>query len=125
MRHEFWPYYWLDDAQQPVQAPRTDEGRTKWTEWFERDENRRVKETITMGVRVSTVFLGIDHSFGSGPPVLWETMTFAGGDRLHLPIAVQTRYTSVEDAILGHELIVAEVEILREQASRDRETSGD
>jgi len=27
---------------------------------------------------ISTVFLGLDHSFGSGPPLLFETMVFNG-----------------------------------------------
>lgn len=30
-------------------------------------------------VEVSTIFLGMDHSFGSGDPVLWETMIFHSG----------------------------------------------
>ncbi|MFZ1529012.1 MAG: hypothetical protein WAT19_09695 [Ferruginibacter sp.] len=29
---------------------------------------------------VSTVYLGMDHSFGSGPPILWETMIFCDGE---------------------------------------------
>jgi hypothetical protein len=30
-------------------------------------------------VRVSTVFIGIDHGFGRGPPLLFETMLFVNG----------------------------------------------
>lgn len=29
-------------------------------------------------VTVSTVFLGLDHNFGDGPPLLFETMIFGG-----------------------------------------------
>lgn len=54
-------------------------------------------DTERDGVRVSTVFLGLDHSFGAGPPVLWETMIF-GGDHDEY----QERYTSYEDAVEGH-----------------------
>lgn len=32
------------------------------------------------GVCVSTVYLGIDHGYGDGPPVLWETMVFCEGE---------------------------------------------
>src|SRR6187401_652293 len=33
------------------------------------------------GTIVSTVFLGLDHSWGHGPPLLYETMVFdPGGD---------------------------------------------
>lgn len=47
---------------------------------------------------VSTIFLGLDHSHGDdGPPVLWETMV-RGGSR-H---GYQQRYTSREDALIGH-----------------------
>ncbi len=28
--------------------------------------------------KVSTVFLGLDHNFGDGPPILWETLVFGG-----------------------------------------------
>ena len=48
-----------------------------WSKWFE-SANRRVDETQIGDASVSTVFLGIDHSFGSGPPLLFETMVFCG-----------------------------------------------
>ena len=40
--------------------------------------NRRVAITEIDGVNVSTVFLGLDHSFGGGAPMLFETMIFGG-----------------------------------------------
>jgi hypothetical protein len=48
-----------------------------WAHWFETAARRVAHDTIS-DASVSTVFLGIDHSFGSGPPVLWETMVFGG-----------------------------------------------
>lgn len=34
---------------------------------------------IVDDVRISTVFLGVDHSYGGGgPPILFETMVFGG-----------------------------------------------
>lgn len=42
-------------------------------------ENRRIAEDFVMGVRISTVFLGIDHGWDEhGPPILFETMVFGG-----------------------------------------------
>lgn len=42
---------------------------------------RRVALTEIGNVRVSTVFLAIDHSFGEpGPPVLFETIAFVDGE---------------------------------------------
>ena len=45
--------------------------------WFERSD-RQVARTDFGDVRVSTVFLGLDRSFGQGPPLLFETMIFGG-----------------------------------------------
>lgn len=41
-------------------------------------ENRRVNQTEIDGVRISTVFLGLDHQYDDGPPLLFETMIFEG-----------------------------------------------
>ena len=49
-----------------------------WDEFFEDDKNRRVDETEKNGIRVSTVFLGLDHAFGVGLPMVFETMIFGG-----------------------------------------------
>jgi hypothetical protein len=50
----------------------------KWAEWFEKERFNYHHKCRLHGVRVSLVFLGLDHSFGvGGPPVLWEIMTFA------------------------------------------------
>jgi hypothetical protein len=44
-----------------------------WEKWF-RTANRRVDETMVGHLRVSTVFLGLDHQVYDGPPLLFETM---------------------------------------------------
>jgi hypothetical protein len=49
-----------------------------WARWFETAERQVAKSLIGVS-SVSTVFLGLDHSYGdAGPPVLWETMVFGG-----------------------------------------------
>lgn len=35
---------------------------------------RIVKQEYVNGIFVSTVFLGLDHQYGDGPPLLFETM---------------------------------------------------
>ena len=45
--------------------------------WFQTSD-RHVAKTDFGDVRVSTVFLGFDRSFGQGPPLLFETMIFGG-----------------------------------------------
>ena len=58
-----------------------------WAEII-RTSHRQVAKTDLGDIRVSTVFLGLDHSLGDGPPLLFETMVFErredgshGGDR--------------------------------------------
>src|SRR5690242_17008743 len=47
-----------------------------WAREFETMERRVKSEELPNGLWVSTVFLGIDHQFGDGPPLLFETMVF-------------------------------------------------
>ena len=92
-----------------------------WAKWFENfnSPGRITKHTIIKNVRVSTVFLGLDHSFNfSGKPhkpVLWETMMFNTKDdgksfkdkkgfskKLVALSDYQVRYSSLKDAQKGH-----------------------
>jgi hypothetical protein len=76
----------------------------EWGRWFE-GADRQVGDWEEGGVRVSTVFLGIDHDLvGHGPPVLWETRMFGG--RWH---GEQVRYRSRAAALAGHEAICRRV----------------
>jgi hypothetical protein len=51
-------------------------GVLEWAQKFE-TMDRRVAETRLFGMcDVSTVFLGLDQSWGGGPPLLFETMAF-------------------------------------------------
>lgn len=70
----------------------------KWVKIIE--GNRKVANDVLQDdTIVSTVFLGLDHSFGlGGPPVLWETMIFGGVHNEY-----QDRYCSKQEAIKGHE----------------------
>jgi hypothetical protein len=78
---------------------------TAWAKevWGDDNANRRVAFTVVApGVEVSTVFLGLDHSFGDGPPVLFETMVFddyGGGDAW--------RWSTWDEAVAGHEAAVS------------------
>jgi hypothetical protein len=65
--------YILDSNGCPVLEPDV----MKWAHWFEK-ANRTVAMDTVGGSIVSTVFLGIDHGFDGGPPILWETMVFSG-----------------------------------------------
>ncbi len=73
-------------------------------EWMQRFEgqNRRVADTETSDGRVSTVFLGLDHSFGDGPPLIFESMIFGGQHDGEM-----RRYSTWAEAEQGHaEMVV-------------------
>ncbi len=59
------------------------------------------------GKIVSTVHLAMDHSFGSGPPIHWETMVFPAEDDFE-DLAGE-RYASEADALAGHAALVERV----------------
>jgi hypothetical protein len=62
--------YILDGRRRPVLC----RDLREWGRWME--ENRIRWLTEVRGFTISTIFLGLDHRFGPGPPVLWETMVF-------------------------------------------------
>lgn len=89
-------YILAEDGKTPVWEPDV----MKWGRWYEKADRHVACDTIG-SVKISTVFLGMDHNYHlAGPPVLWETMIFgATGDLEHY----QERYTSYEDAVEGHQ----------------------
>jgi hypothetical protein len=64
------------DGHTPVLEP----DLMRWAAWYENSIDERVvaKTEIADGVMVSTVFLSLNHGYGSGPPILFETMVFYG-----------------------------------------------
>ena len=72
----------------------------EWGKWFSKaDTDRKVSNTENGDIRVSTVFLGIDHSMREhGPPILFETMVFGGEKDQEME-----RYATWEQAEKGHE----------------------
>jgi hypothetical protein len=82
-----------------------------WAKWIERTDERRVALTETRDLRVSTVFLGLDHNFGvpwGTDPILFETMVFRRkgdnweGDECE-------RYRTWDEAEAGHQRWVKDV----------------
>jgi len=68
-------------------------------EWYgPRNSERQVAKTkLESGEEVSTVFLVINHAFGDGPPILFETMIFGGEYDQEC-----VRYTTLAYALVGH-----------------------
>lgn len=66
------------------------------------DDKKRVELTQVGVSEVSTVFLGINHRFGDGPPLIFESMVFGG------PLdQEQRRYSTEVEARVGHAELVA------------------
>lgn len=68
----------------------------EWASALE-DSHRHIAETLIGKTRVSTVFLGLDHQFGRGAPLLFETMVFDG------PFELTGRYATYSEAERGHD----------------------
>jgi hypothetical protein len=70
-----------------------------WGRWFETSKDRIVAKEYVGPYHVSTVFLGIDHSFGGKKPLLFETMIFGGEFDEN---EYQERYSTYRQAEKGH-----------------------
>jgi len=79
----------------------------EWAIRFEDMDYRRIGLTELPGNRhVSTVWLGIDHAFGEGPPLIFESMAF---HKTGKPFAEELdckRYSTEAEARTGHEAMV-------------------
>lgn len=85
--------------------PVSDDG--EWAIWFG-TADRAVAQTDVEGFHISTAFIGIDHQWGKGPPLLFETMVFgpSGESEDQLPMF---RYSTWAEAEHGHRYAEAEV----------------
>lgn len=73
-----------------------------WAAAMEGDD-RQVADDSVDDVRVSTVWLGLNHNFNpDGPPLIFETMVFGGDDD-----GWQDRYSTEAQARAGHTKVVA------------------
>lgn len=104
----------------------------EWARWYETFDRRVAEDFIEepsggTEIFVSTIFLGLDFTFGfDGPPQLFETMAFGapeqaeffGRKKIMRPPLHQysRRYATWDEAVAGHEQVCAEV---REHISRD------
>ena len=101
-------HYILNESHQPVGVC-----LLRWAQYLESKENRRVAETNTKLFWISTVFLGLNCNWGSGPPILFETMVFTRDEHMNPTLKhmvkddlEQVRYSSWDDAVAGHEAMV-------------------
>ena len=98
--------YYVPDGNGGFRPGTREEAMPLWGEQSEKpflEGGRRVAFTeLPDNVFVSTVFLVINHAFGSGPPVLFETMICRNG-----VWGEQWRYHTLQEAQQGHAEAVA------------------
>jgi hypothetical protein len=99
------PRWYVLNADHSVSpAPSDKESRLEYYDAFEKGGNdRRVAFDNIGKVDISTVFLGLDHSFTGGTPVLFETLVFGGPNDGYME-----RYCTWDEALAGHARILAE-----------------
>jgi hypothetical protein len=68
----------------------------EWAQWFENGDNRRIASDKILGIKVSTVFLGLNHSYGDGPDQWFETMIFGP--------AYEYEFNGKKHWTLGHDI---------------------
>ena len=83
----------------------------QWAELMEANLDRHVADDMVGDVRVSTVWLGLNHNWsGQGPPLIFETMVFGG-----VHDEEQWRYPSHHAALAGHDQVVTMVRKAEEE----------
>lgn len=103
--------YILDRGGNPVPEP----DLIKWGLWLERSYQDGTHwiahDELRDGHFVSTVFLGVDHSFCEGePPSLYETMAFNDYGSLDTEWNGE-RYATREEALAGHAAALSELKL--------------
>ena len=78
----------------------------EWTVLFEDPTYQRVAYYEGGGYKVSTVWLGLDHGWGSDSPIIFETLVLRGVDEPEF----MRRYSTEKDALDGHAEIISMLE---------------
>jgi hypothetical protein len=81
------PMYFRKDTTPIWYGPGEENAHKATLEWARLMEDfpyRRIGDTmLPNGIRVSTVWLGLDHSFGGVAPLIFESMAFAAEVKVH------------------------------------------
>ena len=81
----------------------------EWAKLLEDKKYQVIKQGVVGTHWVSTVWLGLEHGFREGEPLIFETMVFADkgkGDSVD-----EERYCTVKEAVQGHEGMVKKWEL--------------
>jgi hypothetical protein len=113
MEREILGLYILDPEIGNGQVPIPCDDFLVWAEWMA-IADRRVALDMVGTIRLSTIFIGLDHQFSEGPPLLFETMAFDESDQRTHTLSdlsatfsetvdwIWGRYSTWEDALWSH-----------------------
>lgn len=96
--------YILNANGEPVEEP----DLIKWGRWLQKAD-RKIAEHDIGDCHVSTVFMGLNHQYGPGPPLVFETMVFGPDD--HPLNQEMARYATRGQALSGHHMMCDRVRI--------------
>ena len=77
----------------------------QWAQRFAEKDKRVAETTLPNGRRVSTVWLGVNHTFGDGPPLIFATMVFPSKKGPLHELDCE-RYSTETEALAGHARMV-------------------
>ncbi len=89
-------YYKLDANKKVIPC-----SMIEWSDQYEelsKSGTKHVSDDEIDGKRISTVWLGLDHQWGNGAPILFETMVF---DPVGKEIYCD-RYSTWDESVEGH-----------------------
>ena len=91
-----------------------------WARWLETNfEKRQIARDYIGSTHISTVFLGLDHNFSGGDPILFETMIFGG------PLdGEQWRYSTYAEAERGHKEAVRQAKVASAKIKSIKDKAG-
>ena len=76
----------------------------QWGRDMEVEANKTVKQDrLKNGIFISTVWLGLDHQYGEGEPLIFETMVFWRNGYTDMDMR---RYSTEHQAVYNHNLMV-------------------
>lgn len=75
----------------------------EWADWFGKGD-RRVGDTNVGPLRISMIFLGLNHAFDDGPPQIFETMVFGDDPKSPYSEFYCERYSTWAEAEEGHRI---------------------
>lgn len=108
-RRSGFDHYRLDGHEVVGMPSNTSEEIVAWAQAMEATDRKVAVTNLIDGSRVSTVFLGLNHSWGAGPPMLFETALFSSETHyckfLHREVQeceVVARYATWGEAEAGH-----------------------